>query len=43
MTSATSGVLAVTALEPVVSGNHFWFSWSIFRPNTKVIKALADG
>ena len=40
---ATSGELNGTALEPVVSGNHFWFSWSIFRPDTKIIKAPADG
>jgi len=34
---ATGGELAGTALEPVVSINHFWFSWAAFRPETRVI------
>jgi hypothetical protein len=33
---ATSGELAGTQLEPIVSVNHFWFSWAAFRPETRV-------
>lgn len=33
---AVSGELAGTQLEPVVSVNHFWFSWAAFRPETRV-------
>jgi len=24
------------ALTPVVSINHFWFSWAAFRPDTRI-------
>lgn len=34
---AVSGPLAGTQLEQVVSGNHFWFAWSVFQPDTLVI------
>ena len=33
---ATSGPLAGTHLAPVVSINHFWFSWAAFKPETRV-------
>lgn len=33
---AVSGPLAGTELEPVVSVNHFWFSWAAFKPETRV-------
>jgi hypothetical protein len=33
---AISGELAGTQLEPVVSVNHFWFSWAAFRPETRI-------
>jgi len=33
---ATSGALKGQALEPVVSGNHFWFAWAAFKPETRV-------
>ena len=33
---ALSGELAGVALEPVVSINHFWFSWAAFRPQTRI-------
>lgn len=33
---AVSGELAGTQLAPVVSVNHFWFSWAAFRPETRV-------
>jgi hypothetical protein len=33
---AISGELAGTQLEPVVSVNHFWFSWAAFKPETRI-------
>ena len=33
---ALTGPLAGTKLEPIVHGNHFWFAWAAFRPNTAV-------
>jgi len=33
---ATSGELAGAQLEPVLHGNHFWFSWAAFTPDTRV-------
>ena len=34
---ATDGPLAGSTLEPVLSGNHFWFAWSVFEPETRVV------
>jgi hypothetical protein len=34
--AATSGQLAGTQLTPVVSINHFWFSWAAFKPETRI-------
>lgn len=33
---ALTGPLAGTKLEPIVHGNHFWFAWSAFRPDTAI-------
>ena len=33
---AVSGEIAGTQLEPIVSVNHFWFSWAAFKPETRV-------
>ena len=33
---ALDGQLAGTQLTPVVSINHFWFSWAAFRPDTRI-------
>ena len=33
---AISGPLSGSQLSPVVSINHFWFSWAAFRPDTRV-------
>jgi hypothetical protein len=33
---ATWGALAGKRLEPVLHGNHFWFAWAVFRPQTRV-------
>jgi hypothetical protein len=35
---AVAGPLAGTALEPVVSGVHFWFAWAAFKPGTRVAR-----
>lgn len=34
--TATSGPLMDTQLSPVVSINHFWFSWAAFKPETRI-------
>lgn len=36
---AVSGPKAGNQLEPVVSINHFWFSWAAFRPETRIYGA----
>jgi len=33
---AIAGPLAGRRLEPIVHGNHFWFSWASYRPQTRV-------
>ncbi len=33
---AVEGELEGTQLTEVVHGNHFWFAWGVFRPETKV-------
>lgn len=33
---AVSGELADRELTPVVTINHFWFSWAAFRPETRI-------
>ena len=33
---ATDGPLAGSRLTPLVSGNHFWFAWAVFRPRTRI-------
>lgn len=33
---AVTGDLAGRRLTPVVSVNHFWFSWAAFRPATRI-------
>ncbi len=36
---AVSGPAAGSELAPIVSINHFWFSWAAFRPETRVYRA----
>ena len=36
---AVAGPLAGAQLEPVVSVNHFWFSWAAFKPDTRVFES----
>ena len=33
---ATSGPLAGRRLDPIPHGNHFWFAWAVFMPDTRV-------
>lgn len=35
---AISGDLAGKQLTPIVSVNHFWFSWAVFKPDTRVFQ-----
>ena len=35
---ATAGPLAGQRLQPINHGNHFWFAWAVFKPETKVIR-----
>lgn len=35
---ATSGPLEGEALTPVVHGNHFWFAWAAFNPETEIFR-----
>ena len=32
---ATAGALSGKTLAPVISGNHFWFAWAAFKPETR--------
>jgi len=36
--AGVAGPLEGARLEPVVSGNHFWFAWSVFKPHTRVLR-----
>jgi hypothetical protein len=40
---ATDGPLAGARLERVVSGDHLWFSWAAFNPETRVWDPSVDG
>ncbi len=33
---AESGPLVGKELQPVVHGNHFWFAWAAFKPDTRI-------
>lgn len=35
---AVEGPLAGRRLAPVPHGNHFWFAWAVFRPDTRLMK-----
>jgi hypothetical protein len=35
---AVAGPLKGQTLEPVAHGNHFWFSWAVFKPDTIVYR-----
>ena len=33
---ATAGPAAGAQLSEIVHGNHFWFAWAVFRPETEI-------
>ncbi|MBI4305476.1 MAG: DUF3179 domain-containing protein [Chloroflexi bacterium] len=33
---ATGGPFKGRALLPVIHGNHFWFAWAAFQPQTRI-------
>jgi hypothetical protein len=35
---ATAGPLVGRRLNPINHGNHFWFAWAVFKPETKVVQ-----
>ncbi|MGD2134927.1 MAG: DUF3179 domain-containing protein [Gemmatimonadales bacterium] len=35
---ATTGELEGSRLEPVTHGNHFWFAWAVFKPETRIVR-----
>ncbi|NQW16903.1 MAG: DUF3179 domain-containing protein [Chloroflexi bacterium] len=37
---AVEGELAGTQLDPVINGDHFWFAWAAFHPDTELIISL---
>jgi hypothetical protein len=39
---AVAGELEGSRLEPVVSIDHFWFSWAAFRPETRVYEPQSE-
>ena len=36
--AALSGPLAGHRLEPIVHGDHFWFAWAAFQPDTRIYR-----
>ena len=38
---ATAGSLIGSRLTPIVHGNHFWFSWGAFQPDTVIYQGAA--
>ena len=36
--SAESGPLSGRRLEPVIHGDHFWFAWAAFEPQTRIYR-----
>ena len=37
---AKSGELAGEELLPILHGDHFWFAWASFKPDTRLIKSI---
>ena len=35
---AVRGELEGAKLDPIAYGNHFWFAWAVFRPETKIVR-----
>lgn len=41
--SALEGELAGESLTPLAHGNHFWFAWAAFKPDTLVYEGVGGG
>ncbi len=39
---AVSGELEGQELVPVIHGDHFWFAWAAFKPDTRLVTATSD-
>lgn len=39
---AISGELLGAELTPVIHGDHFWFAWAAFKPDTRLVTATDD-
>jgi len=37
---AVDGPMTGTRLTPIVHGNHFWFSWGVFQPDTEIYRGV---
>ena len=37
---AVEGPLEGSWLEPIVHGNHFWFAWGVFKPDTLIYRGM---
>ncbi len=35
---AIDGPLSGERLEPIPHGNHFWFAWAVFKPETRIVR-----
>ncbi len=35
---SVGGELKGTQLEPIAYGNHFWFAWAVFQPETRIVR-----
>jgi hypothetical protein len=38
---AVSGPLTGSRLRPIPHGNHFWFAWGVFKPETRVVASTS--
>ena len=38
---ALEGEMAGKSLTPIVHGNHFWFAWGAFNPNTLIYRGAS--
>ena len=39
---ALSGEFAGRELDPVIHGDHFWFAWAAFEPDTQLITEISQ-
>ena len=41
MGEALEGEMAGKSLTPIVHGNHFWFAWGAFNPETLIYRGVS--